>query len=254
MNSTPWHEYLDPCCDIAQAAGERIMAHFGRVGAVQHKTDGSPVTEADIVANALIVGALKTLAPHIPVIAEEDNVPPDAAPELFWLVDPLDGTRAFVAGEAEFTVNIALIRQGQPVLGVIYAPPQDRLYFAARGQGAFCLHKGAGAQKIEARPAPGDGLVVTKSKSHFLKKTQAYLDSLRIKEIRASSSSIKLCHVAEGSADLYPRFGNTMEWDTAAGHAIVNEAGGSVENLNGETLRYGKPGFKNHGFIAFGKR
>lgn len=228
------------------------MRYFGTDVAMRHKADESPVTEADIAANQLISAALRQLTPHIPVIAEEDDAPPTANHPRFWLVDPLDGTRAFIKGEPEFTVNIGLIENGAPVLGVIYAPPQELLYFAASGHGTFRVHRQGAAKKILVRAPASDGLVVVKSKSHPSKKTQAYLETLAIKELKPGSSSIKLCMVAEGSADIYPRFGRTMEWDTAAGHCILNEAGGRIETENGEPLLYGKPNFENPGFIAFG--
>ncbi len=253
MNSTPLGEYLDHCCVIARGAGAIIMHHFHHGYASGQKEDKSPVTEADIAANAYICKELQALAPHIPIIAEEDETLGEGGHALFWLVDPLDGTRSFVRGEPEFTVNIGLIKDGKPVLGVIYAPPQDLLYFGAAGQGAF-RQTGAGKpEPIEARKPASDGLVVVRSKSHANASTAAYLESLHIKEIIPGSSSIKLCKVAEGSADLYPRFGRTMEWDTAAGHAILDAAGGRVETPTGEILRYGKPGFENPHFIAYGK-
>lgn len=252
MDNTDFQKYLEPCCDIAVAAGRLIMPHFHPDVAVQHKSDHSPVTEADVLANEYIVSKLQLLAPHIPIVAEEDAALPHEAEPLFWLVDPLDGTRAFIKGEPEFTVNIGLIHHGAPVLGVIYAPPQELLYFGSGGRGAYKQMAGKSAQAIAVRKPAGDGLVVVKSKSHPSAKTQNYLDTLSIKDTRPGSSSIKFCMVAEGSADIYPRFGRTMEWDTAAGHAILNAAGGRVETEAGEILRYGKPGFENPGFIAFG--
>lgn len=247
MNSSFAEKYLASCCEIAQHAGRTIMTHFHPDVAVQHKEDKSPVTAADIEANQMITEALLQLTPQIPVVAEEDTVLNSGGHALFWLVDPLDGTRAFVKGEPEFTVNIGLVEHGLPVLGVIYAPAQKLLYCGAKGRGAF-----RGETKIHTRPPAPEGLVVVKSKSHPSAKTQAYLDTLKIKEMIPGSSSIKFCQVAEGSADIYPRFGRTMEWDTAAGHAILNEAGGRVETADGKPFTYGKPGFENPAFIAFG--
>jgi 3'(2'), 5'-bisphosphate nucleotidase len=228
------------------------MQYFTGQFATRHKQDKSPVTDADIAANALIVSKLKAMAPHIPIVAEEDETLNEGGHAMFWLVDPLDGTRAFVRGEPEFTVNIGLIRHGQPVFGVIYAPPQDTLYWGEAGKGAFRAIGSGEPQPIHVRPVPADGVTVVRSKSHPSPATEAYLNTLKVKQLISGSSSIKLCMVAEGSADIYPRFGRTMEWDTAAGHAILAAAGGRVENTDGTPLVYGKPGFDNPAFIAFG--
>ena len=228
------------------------MRYFNSEFSTQRKDDDSPVTNADIEANQLITKALKELAPHIPIIAEEDETLGESGHELFWLVDPLDGTRSFVRGEPEFTVNIGLIKNGAPLLGVIYAPPQDTLYFGEVGKGAFKATGKAAALPIQVRPPAPEGVVVVRSKSHPSAKTEAYLETLKIKELISGSSSIKICMVADGSADIYPRFGRTMEWDTAAGHAILAAAGGRMETPEGKTLVYGKPGFENPHFIAFG--
>lgn len=237
---------------MAREAGELIMGYYHNGYETQHKHDKSPVTNADMAANSLITERLKRLAPDIPIIAEEDDTnhqPPTTNQPLFWLVDPLDGTRAFVAGEPEFTVNIGLIQNGAPIFGVIYAPAQDVMYHGGVGLGAF--KDGA---PICVRKQPSDGAVVVRSKSHPSKKTESFLQTLHIKEILSGSSSIKFCQVAEGSADIYPRFGRTMEWDTAAGHAILNAAGGRVETETGEALRYGKVGFENPAFVAWGEK
>jgi len=254
MNSTSYHEYLASCCEISRTAGKLIMTYFNDGFITSQKHDESPVTDADIAANQLIVKALTKLTPNIPIVAEEDDnsatchLPPATC---FWLVDPLDGTRAFVRGEPEFTVNIGLIKDGKPVLGVIYAPPQETLYAGEIGVGAF-REKNGRRETIKTREPAPDGLVVVRSKSHPSPKTQSYLDTLNIKENISGSSSIKFCQLAEGSADIYPRFGRTMEWDTAAGHAILQAAGGRVETTDGKPFLYGKPGFENPAFIAFG--
>jgi 3'(2'), 5'-bisphosphate nucleotidase len=229
------------------------MRYFNSEFSTNHKEDNSPVTNADTEANALITKALRELAPHIPIIAEEDEVLGASGHALFWLVDPLDGTRSFVRGEPEFTVNIGLIKDGAPLLGVIYAPPQDMLYFGQVGVGAFRSHGSKEAEPIQVhRPAP-EGMVVVRSKSHPSAKTEAFLETIKVRELISGGSSIKICMVADGSADIYPRFGRTMEWDTAAGHAILNAAGGRLETPEGTTLVYGKPGFENPHFIAYGK-
>lgn len=230
------------------------MGYFTGGYAASHKHDESPVTDADIAANHYIVQALQALAPEIPIVAEEDKELSAGGHACFWLVDPLDGTRSFVRGEPEFTVNIGLIENGVPVLGVIYAPPQEALYYGIKGQGAYRTIGGNNPQKIQVRNPASDGLVVVKSKSHPSPKTEAYLEKMKVKELIPGSSSIKFCMVAEGSADIYPRLGRTMEWDTAAGHAILSAAGGRVETLDGAPLTYGKPHFENPHFVAFGKR
>jgi len=252
MDSSFHKEYLESCVAIARDAGSLIMTYFSGEFSTRRKEDNSPVTDADVAANELITKALLKLAPHIPVIAEEDEEKGLEGHELFWLVDPLDGTRAFVRGEPEFTVNIGLIYKHEPVMGVIYLPPAETMYYGAAGQGAF---RSVGTGKVEAiaarKPAP-DGLVITRSKSHMSPETIAYMEKFKVKQELSGSSSIKFCQVAEGVADLYPRFGRTMEWDTAAGHAILKAAGGRVETKDGKPLLYGKSGYENPAFIAFG--
>ena len=256
------------------------MTYYTGQFVTAQKDDKSPVTDADIAANKLIVNALSKLAPQIPIIAEEDESLSKGGHELFWLVDPLDGTRAFVRGEPEFTVNIGLIYQNQPVLGVIYAPPQELMYYGSipsplggglgwgrcddgastspppnlppNGGGAFRARGDDTPIAIHVRKPAEDGLVVVRSKSHPSPATEAFLNTIKIKEMVSGSSSIKFCTVAEGNADIYPRFGRTMEWDTAAGHAILNAAGGSVKTTDGKPFTYGKPGFENPHFIAYG--
>ena len=253
MNSISYHEYLAPCRTIAHEAGRLIMGYYTGRFTTSRKDDNSPVTDADIAANQLIVSALKQLAPHIPIIAEEDETLGAEGAELFWLVDPLDGTRAFVNGEPEFTVNIGLIYKNQPVLGVIYAPPQELMYYGSIGQGAFRADAKGETTSLKTRTPAAEGVVIVRSKSHPSPATEAYLKTLKVKNIVPGSSSIKFCTVAEGIADLYPRFGRTMEWDTAAGHAILSAAGGRVETVDGAPLTYGKPGFENPKFIAYGR-
>ena len=251
MHSTKKQEYLAPVIAIAHEAGLLLMRYFREGYEVSQKGDNSPVTNADIAANSLITEALQKLAPHIAAIAEEDEVLGDSA-ECFWLVDPLDGTRAFVAGEPEFTVNIGLIEHGVPTLGVIYVPAQGMMYYGSVGHGAYRQKDGGAPEKISVRPVPLEGVTIVKSKSHPSKKTEEFLATLKVKELIPGSSSVKFCQIAEGSADVYPRFGRTMEWDTAAGHAILNAAGGRVVTESGEVLAYGKPGFENPAFIGYG--
>jgi len=233
-----------------------IMGYFRNGFTQSTKTDNSPVTEADIAANLYITEKLASLAPHIPIIAEEDEKLGSNMHEAFFLVDPLDGTRSFVRGEPEFTVNIGLIVAGKPVFGVIYCPPQEILYYGmAKEMGGHGAYKKIGdgkAKPIHVRRPPNEGLTIVRSRSHPSPATNNYLKKLKIKELLSGSSSVKFCMVAEGSADIYPRFGRTMEWDTAAGDAILRAAGGRVETAGGEILQYGKKWFENPHFIAFG--
>lgn len=256
---------LHDLCRIALDAGAVTLRHYGRGGKVRRKDNASPVTAADEESEALILAALARVAPGIPVIAEEE-MSAGRAPETgvrFFLVDPLDGTREFIAGRPDFTVNIALVENGRPILGVIYAPARGALYFGGEGHGAFALEAEAdagafapeAARPIQARAAPRHGLVAVASRSHRRPETDAYLKSLTIADTLSIGSSLKFCLVAEGSADVYPRHGPTMEWDTAAGDAILRAAGGSVRGLDGHPLTYGKAqdGFRNPQFIARGR-
>ncbi len=240
---------------LAELAGAAIMEVYARDFDVRAKADASPVTEADERAEVIIVAGLKELTPDIPVVAEE-MVAAGRAPRIedgpFWLVDPLDGTREFVGRNGEFTVNIALIRDSQPVLGVVTAPAAELGFAGALGRGAW-RWRGGGAREAIACRAPGEGgAVVVASRSHMTTETEAWLAGVRIESLTRAGSSLKFCRLAEGTADLYPRLGRTMEWDTAAGHAVLIAAGGRVETLDGAPLRYGKPGHENPHFIARG--
>ncbi len=239
---------------IAQAAGETIMAYYDAGVEIRAKADSSPVTDADEAAERLIVDALRALAPDVPVVAEE-MFAEDGAPEVaggpFWLVDPLDGTKEFISRTGEFTVNIALIEAGRPVLGIVHGPAVGATYFAAEGA-AFVVRNGGPARPIRARrPAP-DGVVAAVSRSHRTPETDRFLADYKVKGERSAGSALKFGIVAGGEADIYPRLGRTMEWDTAAGHAVVAFAGGSVRTLDGAELVYGKPGFENPPFVVRG--
>ena len=259
--ATPPQLLIEALIELAQQAGARIMQVYGRDFTVRAKLDESPVTEADQLAEALITPALRVLLPGVPVVAEEAAAAglAPAATELgtrFWLVDPLDGTREFVQRNGEFTVNLALVEQGRPVLGVVLAPALGQLYAGAAGLGAF-VQTGADAgsrRPIEARWPPAAGLTVLASRSHGDRGAlERYLAGQRVAQVRPAGSSLKLCLLAAGEADLYPRLGRTMEWDIAAGQAVLEAAGGRVEDLQGQPLRYGKPGFENPDFVARGR-
>lgn len=254
-------------CGLALKAGVAIMAHYdsGNQIAVTHKQDNSPVTKADQDAEDIILPGLAELAPHIPVVSEE-QASRGSIPKLdgsFFLVDPLDGTKEFLNRNGEFTVNIALIENRHPVLGVVYAPAKNRMFFgfgtgkafeiAITPSSARAFDLGS-AKPISARKPAHDGLVVIASRTHRDTKTDEYLAAYNVKEFLAAGSSLKFCLIAAGEADLYPRHGRTMEWDTAAGHAVLASAGGSVCQLDGAPLLYGKVerGLDNPFFVARG--
>jgi 3'(2'), 5'-bisphosphate nucleotidase len=251
MNKLEWLAEVE---GIARGAAQVILQVYATDFSVQGKADASPVTEADERAEQLITPALKRLAPDVPVVAEEAvsrGEIPVVGPR-FWLVDPLDGTKEFVSRNGEFTVNIALIENGVPVLGVVLQPVGDVMYAGLLGQGAWC-QRGAERQVIHARQPPADGVVVAGSRSHGDESAmQAWLGPRRVAGRIAAGSSLKFGLLAAGLADLYPRLGRTMEWDTAAGHAVLLAAGGAVNDLQGQPLRYGKPGFENPHFVAQG--
>lgn len=240
----------------ALAAGAPIMKVYAEPFTVEQKPDASPVTEADRRAEAIIVARLRQIAPDIPIIAEELAAAehlPAAAPARFWLVDPLDGTKEFIRRNGEFTVNIALIEADRPMLGVVHAPAQGVTYWASDGA-AWRQRSGSAPERIAARLAPTRGAIVVHSRSHGDERACAdYIAQFPEAERQICGSSIKFCLIAAGEADVYPRFGRTMEWDTAAGQAILEAAGGSVTALDGAPLRYGKPGFENPDFIARGR-
>ena len=245
---------LEPLVRLSREAGAAILRVYATDFDVRHKADRSPVTDADLQAEHVIVAALSALTPGVPIVSEEaasEAKAPQVA-ERFWLVDPLDGTREFVKRNGEFTVNIALVQDRRPVLGLIYAPVLQRLYLGAPGHGAYAEMDGQ-RRPITCRQPPPEGLVVVTSRSH--QPTQAWLAMLRGRPVaahRTAGSSLKFGLVASGEADIYPRTGRTWEWDTAAGHAIVAAAGGHVTDADGAELRYGKPGFVNPGFVAYG--
>jgi len=247
----------DELVSVARKAGAVILEIYNRDFETLRKADRSPVTEADTAAEALILEALARLTPDIPVIAEEqcakDGVPL-SAPERFFLVDPLDGTKEFIAKNGEFTVNIALIEGGRPVLGVVYLPATDACYAGLDGKAERRIGTGS-AEAIAARATPESGLVMAISRSHADGAVERAKErGFNIADTIVAGSSLKFCRIAEGAADLYPRFGNTMEWDTAAGQAVLEAAGGRVETTEGAPLGYGKPGFRNPHFIAYGRK
>jgi 3'(2'), 5'-bisphosphate nucleotidase len=249
---------LEAVVRIVRAAGEVVMAVYREDFAVRRKDDASPVTEADERAESLIVPALRALAPGVPVVAEEMAARGQADAVVggrFWLVDPLDGTKEFIGRNGEFTVNVALVDHGRPVLGVVGAPALGRLFAGVVGQGAWAEDEGQGRRAIHVRAPPPEGLTVVASRSHGdAPALQRFLAGRRVARTVNAGSSLKLCLLAAGEADLYPRLGRTMEWDIAAGHAVLAAAGGTVQTLDGGApLAYGKPGFENPHFVALAR-
>ena len=238
---------------IARAAGIVVMRHYEAGCEARIKSDRSPVTDADEEAEKLILAELSAAHPGVPVVAEEEAAAGRIAQTgaHFFLVDPVDGTKEFVKRGGEFTVNIGEIRDGAPVSGVVLAPAIGRLFVGAVGEGAFEL-SGDTARAIAARAPAADGLVAVSSRSHPDASTGELLRTLPIKGHTHAGSSLKFCLVAAGEADIYPRAGQTMEWDTAAGDAVLRAAGGTVTNWDGTPFLYGKPGFLNGPFIARG--
>lgn len=247
----------DPIAKLAEAGGAAILEVYGADDAgVREKADSSPVTEADVRAEAVILAGLAALTPDIPVVAEESvaagKVPENLENSPFWLVDPLDGTKEFISRNGEFTVNIALVGvDGAPVLGVVHTPALGGTHVGVVGQGAE-LRSAEGTRALRVQPVGEDGFRVLVSRSHLDPDTEAWLGDVPIADRVQAGSSLKFCRVAEGVADLYPRFGRTMHWDTAAGHAVLSAAGGEVCTKSGMPLRYGPPGFANPPFIAYG--
>lgn len=254
-------ELLDGLIDASIEAGQVILDVYARPIDVAFKADASPVTEADGQAEAVLLGALQRLAPGVPVVAEESvaagRIP--ATGDCFFLVDPLDGTKEFIHRNGEFTVNVALVEDGVPVMGVVYAPAIGRL-FAGGPEGAFEIVVSvgiAGAKKrIRVRDLPPEGATLFLSRSHGTVETAAFQPAVSVANRRVTGSSLKFCLIASGEGDLYPRFGPTMEWDTAAGDAVLRAAGGIVTLPDGTPFPYGKrdrPGladFTNSSFIA----
>ena len=239
---------------VVARAGAAIMRVYEAGFTVQRKEDNSPLTLADLESQRVIIEGLAEMTPGIPILAEESAQAPWGERQSWrelWVVDPLDGTREFVKRNGEFTVNIALVREHEPVLGVVSAPAQGLLYWGALGVGAFSHHRGAAQIPIHVS-APQNPLRVVGSRSHASAETAAYLTRLGPHVMRGIGSSLKFCLLAAGEADLYPRFGPTSEWDTAAGQALLEAAGGHVTRLDGHRLRYNcRDSVINGDFLAF---
>ncbi len=239
---------------IAKEAGDAIIEIYKRDFTIEYKDDKSPLTEADLKSNEIICAALITLYPDIPMLSEENKAAPYAERkdwDYFWLIDPIDGTKEFIKKTGEFTVNIALIHKDKPVLGVVYAPVLKAMYYAKKDEGAF---KNDERLPLRSNDHPEKALKVVVSVSHLSEETQAFIDDLASKteqvEQVSKGSSLKLCLVAEGEADIYPRLAPTMEWDTGAAHAIVLESGKEVVQYeNDKPLVYNKENLLNPWFV-----
>lgn len=248
-------DLLPQVVSLAREAGVSVMAIYetGNVD-VQIKVDASPLTQADLASHRIIVEGLSRLTPGWPILSEEStkiSFEQRSAWQRYWLVDPLDGTKEFINRTGEFTINIALIENGFPILGVVYAPVVERMYFALTGSGAFREADGKASQ-VRVCVYNGGTVRIVASRSHRGERLDAFLTRLGEYEAVSMGSSLKLCLVAEGCADLYPRLGSTMEWDTAAAQCIVEAAGGAVEDINGIRLRYNKPDLLNPEFVVSG--
>jgi 3'(2'), 5'-bisphosphate nucleotidase len=250
------HALLEPVIDLAAAASHRIMAVYATAFSVIKKDDASPLTAADTASHDTISRGLRSLTPDIPVLSEESASVPFGERNgwpRFWLVDPLDGTKEFISRNGEFTVNIALIEDGQPILGVVHVPVTGVCYYAARGQGAFRQERGTTGHRMAVQAVPREGSIrIVGSRSHGGEKVMAFAERLGEHTFVAVGSSLKFCLVAEGQADVYPRLGPTWEWDTAAAQCIVEEAGGRVVATDGRRLRYNKESLLNPHFLVFG--
>ena len=244
--------------EIVNAAGSAILEVYGSAFEVETKPDDSPLTEADRRAHRIIVDGRQALTPDLPVVSEESEPPPYDERrrwQRYWLVDPLDGTKEFVERNGEFTVNIALVDGAEPVLGVVGVPAQGKTYLGDRARREAWRHDEFGRTPLRTRAMRGDRVAVVASRRHGAARLDQYLRALedsfpRVERVHLGSS-LKLCVLAEGGADLYPRLGPTSEWDIAAAHAVLAAAGGAVAQMNGEPLRYNKESFLNPDFLAF---
>ncbi len=257
MKRETLQQLVTPITTLATAAGDRILEFYQEGFSVAHKDDHTPLTDADLAAHNTLIAGLQQLTPELPILSEESESIPFAERNRwsrYWLIDPLDGTREFIKGNGEFTVNIALIEENRPILGVIQVPVNHILYFAWQGGGAWKQLPDEPPQRIEARTPPPEQLVVAGSRSHQSEKVLHFLDQIGSHRIFPMGSSLKSCLVAEGRADLYPRLGPTSEWDTAAAQCIVEEAGGRLVDSTMQPLRYNtRNSLLNPHFIVCGK-
>ena len=256
INTQRFLELLKPV--VWQASNEIMKIYQSKSLEVDEKADLSPLTRADMTSHEIISKALGLMTPQIPVISEESKHKLDIGDALYyWIVDPLDGTKEFIAGNGEFTINVALVHNGDPILALVMAPVDQALYYAERNKGAWVQSKDGIIQPLNAArfDSQSSGLTVLCSRSHLDPTTEAYLHNMQNPKIIQKGGSMKFMDIASGRAHVYPRFGPTMEWDTCAPQLIVEESGGSlIDQTTQRSLRYGKAGYKNNHFIVFGKQ
>jgi 3'(2'), 5'-bisphosphate nucleotidase len=255
LNQSVLEKFRTDVLTAVLEAGQKVMEIYNKGFEVTEKEDESPVTSADLASNRLIIKSLKRLSPSLPSLSEESAHQPFSIRSqwpAYWLIDPLDGTKEFIKHNGEFTVNVALIREKKPVLGVVYAPALGLVYYAVEGEGAFKVDRGKHVP-IHVRPLRAGQPTILGSRSHLSTRFDAYLDQVGDHDLIRIGSSIKFCLIAEGEADLYPRFGPTSEWDTAAGQCILETAGGRVTDMKMRPLLYNtKASLENPNFFAFG--
>ncbi len=248
---------LEDIMTLCWQASDKILNFYKKDFNTETKADGSPLSDADLASHQVLFRGLEKLTPNIPIVSEESEEMLQASElgDTFWLVDPLDGTKEFIKHRDEFTVNVALVQDGLPVLGVVQAPALNILYAGIVGEEAFIEKGDKSRAPISVRPYSDEGLTIVGSRSHGSKEEMdKFLQGKKLHEFIATGSSLKFCKVAEGKADAYPRFGRTMEWDTAAGHAVLLAAGGTVLSFKtNQQLTYGKEGLDNPHFLAISK-
>jgi len=249
-----YRSILPEALKIADVASEKVLKIYSTDFKVDYKADASPITSADLASHQVILDGLRAITPDIPVLSEEGgNIPWDDRKHWrrFWLIDPIDGTKDFTQRTDQFTVNIALIEDGVPVLGVVTAPALKEAYWGAKGEGAYKRDQAGEVRQIAVAELK-DVVRVVASKNHLNDDTKAFIQKFESHELIQAGSSLKFCRIAEGHADIYPRLGPTCEWDTGAAHAVLNAAGGKVETLEGKSLVYGKEDVLNPFFVASG--
>jgi len=257
MDTVDLEALLPRVVALAEKAGAAVMEVYasGDFETTYKKEDASPLTRADLASHRLLAEGLRALTPAWPVLSEESKevpYPKRQSWKRYWLIDPLDGTKEFIKRRDEFTINVALIKRGEPALGVVYAPAMEELYYAARGLGSFKRKGEEPPERIVAGDYRTGGVTVVVSRSHAGARVEDLVRKINPAESLSIGSSLKLCLVAEGRAHLYPRLGPTMEWDIAAAQCVVEEAGGTVTDLSGRRLRYNKPSLENPPFIVCG--
>ena len=245
-------EVISVSRELCLEGGEVAMHYYENLQKVMTKADSSPLTDADLAIDEIIVSGLQRAFPKIPIVTEERavNHTTNHSKGTFFLVDPIDGTREFINKSKEFTINIALIEDGKPVAGMVYAPALKRLFWGAKNLGSFEETNQGSPKPLAVRDTDSDALIVVASRSHLNPETEAFIAKNKVASVKNAGSSLKFCLIAAGEADIYPRFGPTMEWDIAAGHAVLAGAGGVVHTIDGAPISYGQEHYKSPLFIA----